>query len=139
MTNKYNPKSGIVSNIKIDSIQKFQATYYYKYELVQFCMANEIPYSGLMKFDLERNIITFLKGEVRFIKPKLRIKNWVQDKLGLGCEVTTNYKNNSQTRAFFVSVIGSKFRFSGAMMKYKEYNPELYYLSRFGKYLVQGK
>jgi hypothetical protein len=33
---------------------------------------------------------------------------------------------NEETRAFFQSVIGPKFRFCGAMMKYKENNHNVY-------------
>jgi hypothetical protein len=108
------------------TVAQFQATYYYKEDLVRFCIENKISYSGLMKYDLERNIIAFLKGEKLVVKPKLKTKNWVQDKLALDNEVTTNYRNNPETRAFFTSVIGSKFRFCGAMMKYKENNPSEY-------------
>jgi Domain of unknown function (DUF6434) len=53
----------------------------------------------------------------------IKTKNWVQDKLALDGEVTMNYKSNQETRAFFRSVIGPKFKFCGAMMKYKESNP----------------
>jgi hypothetical protein len=108
------------------TISKFQAIYYYKQELVEFCIENKIPYSGLMKIDLEANIIAFLQGSKPIINPKIKPKNWTQDKLQLEAEVTLNYRNNPATRAFFESVIGPKFRFCGALMKYKQNNPDDY-------------
>jgi SAP domain-containing new25/Domain of unknown function (DUF6434) len=108
------------------TIPEFKATYYYREELVEFCKANSIAYSGLMKIDLEANIIAFLGGQKPGIKPKASIKNWVQDKLALDAEVTLNYKSNEETRTFFQSVIGPKFRFCGAMMKHKQNNPGEY-------------
>jgi hypothetical protein len=108
------------------TISQFKATYYYKDQLVGFCVANKIPYSGLMKADLEKNIIAFLGNRKPTVKPKSKIIDWVQDKLALDAEVTLNYKSNEETRAFFQSVIGPKFRFCGAMMKYKENNPDEY-------------
>jgi SAP domain-containing new25/Domain of unknown function (DUF6434) len=108
------------------TISQFKATYYYRKELQEFCKANNIPYSGLMKVDLEANIIALLSGQKLEVKPKLKTKNWVQDKVALDGEVTMNYKSNEETRAFFQSVIGPKFKFCGAMMKYKENNPEKY-------------
>jgi SAP domain-containing new25/Domain of unknown function (DUF6434) len=108
------------------TIKEFKATYYYKQDLIRFCIENKILYSGLMKIDLEKNIMAFLGGYKTAVQPKPKTKNWTQDKLGLDCEVTMNYKNNPETRAFFTSVIGPKFRFCGAMMKYKENNPHEY-------------
>jgi SAP domain-containing new25/Domain of unknown function (DUF6434) len=106
--------------------QEFQAVYYYKQDLIKFCKTNKIPYLGLMKQDLEQNIIAFLHGKKPAVAPKPKVKNWEQDKLALDFEVTLNYKSNETTRAFFESVIGKRFRFCGAMMKYKENNPEKY-------------
>jgi hypothetical protein len=106
------------------SVTEFTATYYYKDDLVRFCRLNHIPFSGLMKVDLESNIIDFLGGKNPTILPKSRALNWVQDRLALDGEVTMNYRNNAETRAFFESIIGSKFRFCGAMMKYKETHPD---------------
>jgi hypothetical protein len=108
------------------TLQEFQATYYYKKDLVHFCIANKIPNSGLMKADLEKNIMAFLQGKTPITQSKVRVKNWKQDRLALDAEVTLNYKNNPVTRAFFESVIGKKFRFCGAIMKYKENNPHKY-------------
>lgn len=83
------------------TISQFKATYYYREELIEFCKTNNIPYSGLMKIDLEANIIAFLGGQKPIVKPKTNIKNWVQDKLALDAEVTLNYKSNEETRVFF--------------------------------------
>jgi hypothetical protein len=103
--------------------QEFQATYHYKSELVKFCRDNKIPYSGLMKHGLELNISAFLKGEKLVVKPKKKQIAWVQDKLGLDCKVTENFKCNPETRRFFVSQIGPKFHFFLGLIHYKSDRP----------------
>jgi SAP domain-containing new25 len=75
------------------TISQFKATYYYLEELIEFCKTNNIPYSGLMKIDLETNIIAFLGEQKPTIRLKINIKNWMQDKLALDAEVTLNYKS----------------------------------------------
>jgi hypothetical protein len=101
----------------------FKKIYYYKQDLVQFCQVNKIPYSGLMKHDLEQNILAFLKGEKPAVKPKKKKSTWVQDKLGLDCEITENFKCNPETRRFFQSIIGPKFHFFLGLIHYKEEHP----------------
>jgi SAP domain-containing new25/Domain of unknown function (DUF6434) len=110
----------------ITTINEFQTNYYYRKDLMVFCKQNKIPYSGLLKIDLERNITLFLSGNNNFIKSKIKGKKWIQDKLDLNSEVTINYRSNEETRQFFVSIIGKKFRFCGAIMNYKKNNPDKY-------------
>lgn len=104
------------------SVEDFTKTYYYKYELIDFCHQNKLPYSG-QKVELEKRIIAFLKGEKIAVEVKSKKTKWVQDTLGLDCQVTDNYKNNQATRNFFESVIGSSFKFNGAVMNYKRLHP----------------
>jgi SAP domain-containing new25 len=54
------------------TISQFKATYYYRKELQEFCKANNISYFGLMKIDLETNIIAFLSGKKLEVKSKYK-------------------------------------------------------------------
>jgi hypothetical protein len=107
----------------ITSVQQFQSTYYYKEDLVSFCQDNKIPYLGLMKTQLEENIVAFLDNKKLPFQPKKQTVKWTQDKLGLQEEVTDNFKCNPATRKFFESIIGPKFHFCLALIHYKKSHP----------------
>lgn len=117
-----------MQDIKLSmSLDEFNKTYFYKYELINFCKKNHLPYQWVLKFDLEKIIQRFLQGEHIPIEPKIKKENtWVQDILWLESEVTDNYRSNQETRVFFESVIGKKFRFCGALMHYKKLHPQEY-------------
>lgn len=107
------------------SSEEFIRTYYYRNELAGFCRQNKLDSNG-QKVKLEKRILSFLKGEKIIVKIKLPKTKWLQDKLGLDSEVTSNYKNNKVTRDFFESVIGASFKFNGAMMNYKKLYPNFF-------------
>jgi SAP domain-containing new25/Domain of unknown function (DUF6434) len=111
------------------NIEEFKSKYYYKQDLIKICQEYQIPYSGLMKYDLERNIIAYLEGKNPVVKSKKKTQNWTQDKLGLQEVVTDNFRCNPLTRKFFESIIGPKFTFFGALINHKKNNPDkvIYY------------
>jgi hypothetical protein len=102
--------------------EEFQKTYYYRDDLVQFCKLHKLPYN-LQKVELEKIILAYLTDGKIPTKSPVKKTKWVQDKLGLDCEVTENYKSNEVTRQFFKSVIGDSFKFNGAVMNYKKFHP----------------
>lgn len=104
------------------NLETFMRTYFYRQDLHDYCKSKKLP-CNLTKAELEKVIVAYLSGSVYDVQ-KTKSNSWTQDVLALNAEVTTNYRSNQVTRDFFVSIIGPKFRFCGAMMKYKLQHPD---------------
>lgn len=95
-----------------------QSFYYEKKELVDFCLQNNISAQG-GKLELSKRIAHFLDtGEIQdFVKIK-RAGAWDSEQTISPSTRVVNYKNDAQTRAFFVSQLGSKFKFNDYLRQF---------------------
>ncbi len=107
-------------NTKI-SIQNFKAFYWYKEELVDFCRTEDLDKRG-GKIEIAKRIEKFLKtGEREPYQNKISKTSrydWNTEKLSTETEITDNYKNTENVRAFFKNHIGDKFRFNVKFMNW---------------------
>ena len=107
-------------NTKI-SIQDFKDFYWYKEELLDFCRSENLDKRG-GKIELAKRIDKFLQtGErVTYQKKSTKVSrfDWNSAKLTIETEITDNYKNTENVRAFFKSQIGDKFKFNVKFMNW---------------------
>ncbi|PLR89076.1 DUF6434 domain-containing protein [Bacillus sp. T33-2] len=106
------------------SVEQFKDFYWLKEELQMFCRYNGISTNG-SKLEISARIATFLQtGEI--IKPlrssKAVTKSNTKDKLSLDTVIAENHRCTQDVRAFFKSVINSKFHFSTYIQNYFKNN-----------------
>jgi len=109
-----------ILNVQI-SIQDFKNFYWYKAELVDFCRSENLDKRG-GKIELANRIERFLAtGEresyMEAISKTSRF-NWNTEKLTIETEITDNYQNTENVRAFFKNQIGDKFKFNVKFMNW---------------------
>ena len=107
------------------SVIDFKDFYWLKRELVNFCKFNGI-YSTGGKQELVDRIIFYLQtGRVTSVISKQLIKSkfdWNSTELTLDTQITDNYKNTENVRAFMKQEIGSHFHFTTEFMKWTKQN-----------------
>jgi hypothetical protein len=107
------------------SIEDFSDFYWLKEELVAFCRSNGISTTG-EKQELADRIIAYLQtGKIEKAVPKEKAKSkydWNNTEIDLDTEITDNYKNSENVRAFMKREIGSHFHFNTAFMKWTKQN-----------------
>lgn len=109
------------------SAESFQAYYWLKEELVNFCREVGINSSG-GKRDIADRILNYLETGKIITKPKPRKAktvsrfDWKQEKLTIDTIVTDNYKNTENVRAFFQQEIGKQFKFNAPFMNWMKVN-----------------
>lgn len=112
----------LTKNIQINDFLDY---YWKKDELIAFCVRHGLGSKG-SKEELEKKIVLFLKTGK---KPQtIRRSNFPQKDSEQEIKVNTkvvHYKNDQNTRDFFISQIGISFRFNG-------------YLREFAKSLQDG-
>jgi hypothetical protein len=93
--------------------------------LIDFCRSNGINTAG-GKQELTNRIITYLQtGKIPETIPKQKTKSkfdWNNAELTLDTEITDNYKNSENVRAFMIREIGSCFHFNTEFMKWMKQN-----------------
>ena len=96
----------------------FQSFYYEKKELVDFCLQNNIPIQG-GKLELSKRIAHFLDtSEIQdFVRVK-RVGAWDSQQTISSSTKVINYKNDAQTKTFFTSQLGSKFKFNDYLRQF---------------------
>ena len=107
-------------NAKI-SIQDFKDFYWYKEELIDFCRSENLDKTG-GKIELAKRIEKFLQTGERVPNQEKGSKtsrfDWNTAKLTIETEITDNYRNTENVRAFFKSQIGDKFKFNVKFMNW---------------------
>lgn len=109
------------------SAKDFVAFYWLKKELITFCKAQGIDYSG-GKIEITARIFTYLEtGVVENTNSLHRKKsiskfNWNTEILSPETVLTDNYKNTENVRLFFITNIGSSFHFTTTFMKWLKQN-----------------
>lgn len=102
------------------SVQDFRDYYWLKEELQFFCRENGISASG-SKIEILDRIETFLQtGEIKkpFRNSKAGNKPRTKVELSLDTVITENHRCSQDVRAFFKTVISSKFHFSTYIQNY---------------------
>jgi hypothetical protein len=107
------------------STADFKDFYWLKEELVEFCRLNGITATG-GKQELADRIVAYLQtGKIVETVPKEKTKSkfdWNNAVIDLNTEITDNYKNSENVRAFMKREIGSHFHFNTAFMKWTKQN-----------------
>ena len=104
---------------KIKSLSKditltdFKKFYWDKKELIHFCKQNKIPTQG-SKIELSTRIAHYLDsgGEITHPQKISRQHPWDSSNTITADTAVINYRNDAETRKFFVSQIGDKFKFN---------------------------
>lgn len=103
------------------SIADFEDFYWYKEELVDFCRLENLDKRG-GKLELTSRIEKFLKTGLRDSHTEQALKSsrfdWNTEKLTTETEITDNYKNTENVRAFFKNQIGDRFKFNVQFMNW---------------------
>lgn len=103
------------------SIENFRNFYWYKEQLVDFCRVEKLDQKG-GKIELANRIEKYLKTGERESSQKKQAKtsrfDWNTEKLTPRTQITDNYKNTENVRAFFKDQIGNKFRFNVKFMNW---------------------
>ncbi len=108
----------------IQSGTELQRWYWLKAELVDYCKAIEIPYTGNKSAITER-IAHFLDtGKIsQPVRQQVASNfNWAKEELRLETMITDSYRNGPNVRRFFSEHIGPKFRFNIAFMQWMKSN-----------------
>jgi hypothetical protein len=103
----------------------FKEFYWLKNELIDFCRLNGINTAGGKQELTDRIIIYLQTGKIPETIPKLQTKSkfdWNNEELSLNTEITDNYKNSENVRAFLKQEIGSCFHFNAEFMKWMKKN-----------------
>jgi hypothetical protein len=107
------------------SIADFNDFYWLKEELTTFCRSKGISTTG-GKQELADRIVVFLQtGKIVKTVPKEKIKSkfdWKNSVIDLDTEITDNYKNSENVRAFMKQEIGTHFHFNTEFMKWTRQN-----------------
>lgn len=103
------------------SIQDFKDFYWYKEELIDFCRSENLDKRG-GKIQLDKRIEKYLQTGERIPYQEKNSKtsrfDWNTAKLTIETEITDNYKNTENVRAFFKSQIGDRFKFNVKFMNW---------------------
>jgi hypothetical protein len=103
----------------------FKDFYWLKNELIDFCKSKGINATG-GKQELSDSIICYLQtGKITKIVPKQPTKSkfdWNNAEITLDTEITDNYKNSENVRAFMNRKIGSHFHFHTEYMDWTKQN-----------------
>ena len=107
------------------SVTDFKDFYWLKEELIAFCRSKGISLTG-GKQELADRIVVYLQtGKIVRTVPKKKTKSkydWSNAEIDLNTEITDNYKNSENVRAFMKREIGSHFHFNTAFMKWTKQN-----------------
>lgn len=85
--------------------------------MVEFCRSEKLKTTG-SKIEINQRILNYLRtGEKQIPTPRTNSRtkakfDWKNEKLALETEITDNYRNTENVRAFFEREIGSSFRFN---------------------------
>ncbi|MES2614190.1 MAG: DUF6434 domain-containing protein [Bdellovibrionota bacterium] len=103
----------------LTQLDEFLSFYWLKKELSDFCSANALPTHG-SKEELTKRIKRFLTtGKKQEEKVRQNISLRDSDKpINLKTKVV-NYKNDTNTRKFFIEQIGSHFHFNSYLRQFK--------------------
>ncbi|GJM06717.1 MAG: hypothetical protein DHS20C10_04510 [marine bacterium B5-7] len=106
------------------SKETFQQFYWEKKELVAFCRENAIPSNG-SKQTLAERIAHFLQTS-EVLKPEKikRVGPWDSEAPITPSTLLVNYRNDTKTRAFFVSQLGEAFRFNAYLRAFAKAPPQ---------------
>ena len=107
------------------SITDFKDFYWLKEELSAFCKSKGINTTGGKRELAERIIIYLQTGEIVGTVSKEKTKSkfdWKNADIGLDTELTDNYKNTENVRAFMKREIGAHFHFNTAFMNWTKQN-----------------
>ena len=107
------------------SVTDFKDFYWLKNELIDFCKSTGICTNG-GKQALADRIISYLHtGEIPKNLPKQPSKSkfdWKTAEITLDAEITDNYRNSENVRAFMKREIGAHFRFNTEFLKWTKQN-----------------
>ncbi len=100
-------------------VATFKNFYWDKKELVSFCKSNRLPCAG-GKIELAQSIEIFLRtGHIKeSAGPIKRYGKLDSEELITRNTPVVNYKNDAQTKQFFLDVIGSKFHFNSYLRQF---------------------
>ena len=107
------------------SVTDFKDFYWLKSELVNFCKFNGISSTGGKQELADRIIACLQTGKVISVIPKQQTKSkfdWNSAELTLDTEITDNYRNSENVRAFMKQETGSHFHFTTEFMKWTRQN-----------------
>jgi len=106
--------------------KEFRKYYWLKTELASFCRLNGVTTQGSKK-ELECRIEHYLETGEK-LSYKSSIDNKASEKsvavIALDEKITKQYKNGEDSRKFFKSVIGQRFKFNVLFMKWMKENYE---------------
>jgi len=110
------------------SLHDFKGFYWLKEELVAFCRANDIKATG-SKIELAQRIEHFLitgssdvPEENKPVRSRQQRDLKPQEPLSVHTIITEAYTSSQANRAFFMSVIGPRFRFTTRFMQFCKNN-----------------
>ena len=111
----------------IKTAAEFRQWYWLKQELVAYCKSVKISYTGSKAAITDRIAQVLETGMVKkekaTKKPKSTSKfNWAKETLTLETTITDSYKNGTNTRTFFQSQLGEKFKFNIDFMAWMKAN-----------------
>ncbi len=112
----------------ITTAQELHQWYWLKQELVDYCKAAKISYTG-NKAEIKHRIGQILDND-EIVEAKKTSKkkkptskfNWAKENLTLATIITDSYKNGPNTRRFFQSQLGEKFKFNIDFMAWMKVN-----------------
>ena len=107
------------------SIIDFNDFYWLKKDLVAFCKSKRISTTGGKQELIERIIIYLQTGKIIGTSPKEKTKSkfdWNNADITHNTEITDNYKNTENVRAFMKREIGTHFHFNTEFMKWTKQN-----------------
>ena len=111
----------------IKTAQELHQWYWLKQELVDYCKAARISYTGSKAAIKERIGQVLENGAAVEKKPSKKQKptskfDWATEVLTLETIITDNYKNGVNTRHFFKTQLGEKFKFNIVFMDWMKAN-----------------
>lgn len=115
-------KRPIISNIT--NGESLKSWYWLKEELVAFCKANKLDYSGV-KFEILEKVANFLDGNDTLQKDSLKASSkfdWHSAFLNTNTIITDSYKNSQNVRKFFMLHCSESFHFSIPFMHFMRTN-----------------
>jgi SAP domain-containing protein/uncharacterized protein DUF6434 len=115
----------LTASININDLRNF---YWWKEELVRFCISQGIPATG-RKLDILKRIETFLRtGKVlRHKQPVLGAAGKRPDQPITLASPVVNFKSDQRTREFFQKVIGPEFHFTAYLNTFMRGRNDLTY------------
>ncbi len=109
------------------SLEDFNAHYWLRSELIDFCKKEKLPYTGgkiaivkIINFYLQTGQV--FQPEIKKTLPTISKFDWHSEPLSLNTIITDSYKNTQNVRRFFLNEIGKHFSFNITFMSWFKEN-----------------